>query len=442
VETGRVNSVLSDQAHPLLASGAKETRCTSLLESLPQVMPSESLAPAVSPSQLAPSALLIAVAVFATSAVLCVIGYLALTVSGPWVGGPSERHWTAQELTVRRGDARPGKDGISVLGPDETGIVVIALNASLRSRDYPVIAWDALNVPDGVEATLLWYSDFRASRTLTRALAIEGHRIAPTDLAQDRNWIGTIGGLALALRGSFGEPIFVRGVSAKPMTPTQILSDRAREWVAFEPWNGASINAVTGGADVQDLPLPTLLAAIVLVGGLVYVALARWTPNLVGSFRPAIVAVGFLAAWLALDARWQWNLLRQADATIEQYAGKSWRERHLVAEDGALFAFIEQARGKLPPAVEAAPRVFMVADSDYLRGRGAYYLYPYNVYFDPAHDSIPSASTMRAGDYLLAYSRGRLLYKPASGRLSWGAGESVAAELLLGEPGAALFRVR
>jgi len=84
----------------------------------------------------------------------------------------------------------------------------------------------------------------------------------------------------------------------------------------------------------------------------------------------------------------------------------------------------------------------MVADSDYLRGRGAYYLYPYNVYFDPAHDSIPSASTMRAGDYLLAYSRGRLLYKPASGRLSWGAGESVAAELLLGEPGAALFRVR
>ena len=229
METGRVNSVLSDQAHPLLASGAKETRCTSLLESLPQVMPSESLAPAVSPSQLAPSALLIAVAVFATSAVLCVIGYLALTVSGPWVGGPSERHWTAQELTVRRGDARPGKDGISVLGPDETGIVVIALNASLRSRDYPVIAWDALNVPDGVEATLLWYSDFRASRTLTRALAIEGHRIAPTDLAQDRNWIGTIGGLALALRGSFGEPIFVRGVSAKPMTPTQILSDRARE---------------------------------------------------------------------------------------------------------------------------------------------------------------------------------------------------------------------
>ena len=404
-------------------------------------MSSESLAPAVPPAQLAPSALLIAAAVFGTSAVLCVIAYLVLTASGPWFGGASERHWTAQELSVPRGNGRPTEDGVAVLAPDTTGIAVISLNASLRSRDYPVIAWDALNVPDGVEATLLWYSDLRASRISTHPLAVEAHRIAPASLAQDRNWIGTIGGLALALRGSFSEPILVRGVSAKPMTPSQIFSDRAREWFAYEPWNGASINTVTGGADMQDLPLPALLAAIVLVGGLAYAALARWTPSLVGAFRPMVIAAGFLAAWLALDARWQWNLLRQASATIEQYAGKSWRERHLAAEDGALFAFIEQARGRLPPAVEPAARVFVIADSRYLRGRGAYHLYPYNVYFDPTHNSIPSASAMRAGDYLLAYSRQGVRYDPALGRLQWGAGESVAAELLFGEPGTTLFRI-
>jgi hypothetical protein len=234
----------------------------------------------------------------------------------------------------------------------------------------------------------------------------------------------------------------VRGVSAKPMTPSQILADRGSEWFAFEPWNAASINTVTGGTDAQALPLPIVLAAIVLVGGLAYAVLARWTPSLVGSFRATIVAAGFLAAWLALDARWQWNLLRQAGVTFEQYAGKSWRERHLAAEDGALFAFIEQARNKLPPAAEPAPRVFMISDSHYLRARGAYHLYPYNVYFDPAHDSIPSASAMRAGDYLLAYSREGLRYSPALGRLRWDAGESVAAELLLSEGRAALFRIR
>jgi hypothetical protein len=405
-------------------------------------MSSESLASAGSPPQLVPNALLVAACIFGASALLCVCGYLALTASGPWIGGAAERSWTAQEFTVTRGAARPGADGLSLLAPDASGTVVVSLNVSLRSRDYPVIAWDALNVPDGVEATLLWYSDFRASRISTRALAVDGHRIAPADLAQDRNWIGTIGGLALALSGSFSAPILVRGVSAKPMTPSEIMLDRAREWLAYEPWNGASINSVTGGANVQDLPLPMLLAAIVLVGGLAYSALARWTPSLVGGFRPMIVAAGFLAAWLALDARWQWNLIRQEGATIEQYAGKSWRERHLAAEDGALFAFIEQARSRLPPPAEPAPRVFMIADSHYLRGRGAYYLYPYNVYFDPAQDSIPSASAMRAGDYLLAYSRAGLHYDSAHGRLSWGAGESVAAEPLLGEPGAALFRIR
>jgi hypothetical protein len=405
-------------------------------------MSSESLASAVPPSQVAPSALLVAAAVFGTSAVLCVVGYLALTVSGPWLGGASERRWTAQELAVPRGDARPSENGISVLATDATGLAVISLNASLRSRDYPVIAWDALNVPDGVDAALLWYSDFRGSRISTRALAIEGHRIAPANLAQDRNWIGTIGGLALALRGSFSEPILVRGVAAKPMTPSQILSDRGREWVAYEPWSDASINSVTGSAEVQELPLPMLLAAIVLVGGLAYAALAQWAPGLVGSFRPIIVAAGFLAAWLVLDARWQWSLLHQAGATIEQYAGKPWRERHLAAEDGALFAFIEQARSRLPPAAEPAPRVFMIADSQYLRGRGAYHLYPYNVYFDPAHNSIPSASAMRSGDYLVAYSRKGPHYNPAQGRLRWDADQSVAAELLFGEPGAALYRIR
>ena len=33
--------------------------------------------------------------------------------------------------------------------------------------------------------------------------------------------------------------------------------------VAFEGWSGTSINVVVGGAEVQDFPLPALLAAAV-----------------------------------------------------------------------------------------------------------------------------------------------------------------------------------
>ena len=51
------------------------------------------------------------------------------------------------------------------------------------------------------------------------------------------------------------------------MGAIELLRDRVGEWLAFERWNGASINTITGGADVQDLPLPALLATVVLLSG-------------------------------------------------------------------------------------------------------------------------------------------------------------------------------
>jgi hypothetical protein len=366
-----------------------------------------------------------------------------LAASGPWIGGAAERHWAADSLAVTRGSAHLGPNGLLVLAPDATGTVVISINqTALRSTDYPVIAWDAVDVPDAVEAALLWNTDYRASRVSMRPLTIEAGRILPIDVTRDQNWIGTIGGLALVLRGSFAQPILVRGATAKPMTPLEILTDRGREWLAFEPWNGASINTVTGGADAQDLPLPALVAAIVLVAALLYVAVARWVPRIAGAFRPTVLAAVIVLGWLVLDARWQWNLLRQVRATYDQYAGKSWRDRHLAAEDSALFAFIEKARAKLPPPLEPAPRVFMAADVHYFRDRGAYHLYPYNVYFDPWQNTLPPASALRSGDYLIAYQRKGVQYDPGQQRLRWDGGEPVAAELLLADAGAALFRIR
>jgi hypothetical protein len=366
-----------------------------------------------------------------------------LAASGPWIGGPPQRHWTAEVLAVTRGSAQLGAHGLSVVAPDATGTVVISINQTgFRSKDYPVIAWDAVDVPDGVEAALLWNTDFTASRVSTRALAIEAGRILPVDVAGDRNWIGTIRGIALVLRGSFAQPILVRGATAKPATLRQVLGDRVREWLAFEPWNGTSINTVTGGADAQELPLPALVAAIVLVAALLYVAVAHWAPGLAGAFRPTVVAAIVVLGWLVLDARWQWNLIRQVRATYHQYAGRSWHDRHLAAEDSALFAFIEKARDKLPPPVEPAPRVFMVADLHYFRDRGAYHLYPYNVYFDPWRNTMPPSSALRSGDYLIAYQRKGVQYDPGQQRLRWDGGAPVAAELLFADAGAALFRIR
>jgi hypothetical protein len=83
----------------------------------------------------------------------------------------------------------------------------------------------------------------------------------------------------------------------------------------------------------------------------------------------------------------------------------------------------------------------MAADLHYFRDRGAYHLYPYNVYFDPWRNTMPPASALRSGDYLIAYQRKGVQYDPTQQRLRWDGGQPVAAELLFADAGAALFRI-
>ncbi len=379
------------------------------------------------------------ITVFGASAAVCLLGYLAFAAPGRWLDAQPSLQWRARELAVTRGSGQLAPEGLVISAPDATRTVVISLNTSFRARDYPVIEWDAAGVPDNVEATMLWYSDIDASRVFRHSLIVEDGRLAPVTLVQDRGWIGRIGGLALVLQGGFAEPIVVPGAAAKPMSATQVLGDRVREWLAFEPWNGASINGLIGGADVQDLPLPALLGAVAGIAALAYAGLARWKPLVFGPVLGAGVAAMFVIAWIAVDARWQWNLLRQASVTHAQYAGKSWQERHLAAEDGPLFAFIEKVRAKLP---DPPARVFMVAAAQSLRNRGAYHLYPYNVYFDPWSDTVPPPSAVRPGDFIVVYQRKGIQFDAAQHRLRWDDQAPIGVELLLVDAGAALFRVR
>ncbi|MDQ2961917.1 MAG: hypothetical protein M3R31_01985 [Pseudomonadota bacterium] len=386
-----------------------------------------------------PAARRIAVAaVFLASTALCLLGYLALAAPGPWIGGAQTLRWSPAELTVTRGTAQRTREGLAITAADAARTVVVSINTSFRSRDYAVIAWDAVGVPADVEATLLWYNDYASARVFKRALTVEAGRIAPASVAEDRGWLGRVGGLALVLQGSFTEPIVLHGAAAKPMGAGQVLGDRLREWFAFEPWNGTSINTLTGGADSQDMPLPVLLAAIACVAALAYAGLAWWKRDFFGPVLGISVAGVFVIAWLIIDARWEWNLLRQVRSTHAQYAGKSWHDRHLAAEDGPVFAFIHKVREQLP----APPaRVFIVADAHYFRDRGAYHLYPHNVYFDPWANSMPPPAAMRPGDYIVVYQRRGVQYDPAQRRLRWD-GSGVDAELLLVDTGAALFRIR
>ena len=187
---------------------------------------------------------------------------------------------------------------------------------------------------------------------------------------------------------------------------------------------------------IEEVPLPTLLVVAGLIALASWLALA-WRRRKLAAF-PAAAAIVFLAAWIVLDTQWAANLLRQAVATYAKYGGKDWRASHAAAEDGPLFAFVERARAKLSPATA---RVFVIADAAYFRGRAAYHLYPYNVLFDPFGDSLPQASWLEPGDYVLVWHRRGVQFNADERKLRLGAGEPVAAEAVLVEPGAALFKV-
>lgn len=340
-------------------------------------------------------------------------------------------------MRATRGRAVAERDTLVVAANDPSNTVILTvITTPFRSASYPVIAWSGIDIPEHAEVRLLWRNDYAPDKFNAAPITVASGRLLPVSLAQEPDWIGNITGIAIAIKGTFLEPARIGAVSAEPMGAIELLRDRLGEWFTFEKWTGISINTVTGGSDIQDLPLLPLLALAVAAATAVWGSIAYRRGELV--YLPAVMGVLFVAAWLLSDVRWSWNLVRQVKATVAQYAGKNAIEKHLAADDGPLFAFIQHVRAKLPAK---QVRVFMAADAHYFRGRGAYHLYPYNVYFEPYANTVPSPAQLHTGDFLVVYQRKGIQYDRADQQLRWDGNQPVHAELVLLEPGAALFRI-
>ncbi|HEV2220696.1 MAG TPA: hypothetical protein VGV08_09070, partial [Casimicrobiaceae bacterium] len=299
--------------------------------------------------------------VFAASLVACLVGYLALATPGHWFASTPDLGYGAKLLRLARGVAAPAHDAIVITRAAEDGNAIVSVETDFSSAGYAQVVWLARGIPADAKAALLWRTDVEPSRLNTLPISIESGQPAPVDLRNNSHWIGRIKGLALALHGPLASAVAVRGVIARPANALETLGDRFREWTMFTPWNGSSINTVAGGADSQVLPLPLLLAAaIVLAAGPLLVLARRRAAGMRAATGAAVIAIT-LGAWLVLDLRWTAQLLRQVGETAQQYAGKDWRGRHLAADDGALFEFIDKVRGLLP---DRQVRVFVVADAD------------------------------------------------------------------------------
>jgi hypothetical protein len=383
---------------------------------------------AVRPARLALAAL---VALVATT-----IAYVALAAPGGWFSSAAPIAYGPDRVTVVRGVVESHDGGeLRVRAREGDRVVLLSVETDIPSDRYPGVAWSALDLPDSGKVRLLWRTDVAPQRLNEVNVAVESGRPRTAVVARDQNWVGRIKGVALYVEPVASVPIRVRGVVAKPMGATDLLTDRLGEWLAFEPWTGTSINAIAGGADVQELPLPLFLAVMVMLAWCIWWPIAGRPGRAVGV---AAALVLFAAAAVALDLRWTWNLARQVAQTTARFGGLDAREKHLADEDGALFEFVDRARAQMP----AAPvRVFVAAEAAYYRTRAAWHLYPHNAFYDPLRDALPPATDLRPGDWILVWRRRGVQYDAAQHLLRWDNGAPVHASLRARGEGVALFEL-
>ena len=228
--------------------------------------------------------------IFLSVLLACTLAYLAVVVPGAWFPRATPQILPVKDLTLARGAGRVIDNELVVSAPDANGITLVTATTNFRSSDYPGIAWIVANLSEHADVRLLWRSDFQPDKLNSVPIRVEAGHTLPTVVTKNPAWIGQITGVALAIHGPLAQPVLIGGVVAKPMGAVGTVADRLHEWFAFEPWNGASINTITGGADNQQVPLPAVLAVLVGVSALVALVIRRRRSRAFTVAMPAILA--------------------------------------------------------------------------------------------------------------------------------------------------------
>ena len=149
-----------------------------------------------------------------------------------------------------------------------------------------------------------------------------------------------------------------------------------------------------------------------------------------------VVAAIFLTCWISLDLIWQGRLLRQLGATYETFYGK---DKLSVGPDAKLVEFIVEIKQELEPENS---RVFVSSTDDYLGMRGAYYLYPRNVFWQRYGGELPHHKYFHSGDYIVLIQPTGIRFDPLTKKLLIPKRKSLSVEPVVSRRMGSLFRVQ
>ena len=338
-----------------------------------------------------------------------------------------------RELIPNNANARPvGNDMVVANRPDAPLVMLATGTLPFRATSYGRFIVDAGPLPPDVEVALIWVRSDAPGRPFEQRLSKDGDRIVPTTLDGNVDWRDDIAFLAVGVKGAMPRPWTLRSVRLEALGVGGIIADIWQGWTALERWDGRSINVVFGGRDEQRVWLPPIAFAASAIAALVVWLVARRRGVSAGTLA---FAVPFLIGWLALDVRWQRNLVEQAQMTWSVFAGRDFDDRHLAMEDGDLFRFVQAAAAKLP---ETPVRLYAMSDFEYFRRRAIYHLLPHNA----VAYNWPDPSVMEPGSYLFLYQKADVSYDTGRRMLLWKSGPTLPVTPLLAQRGAGLFLVR
>lgn len=364
---------------------------------------------------LAAFALVVAVVAASYSAGSLVDGPAAISVAGSRFG-----------LIRGRGHAYWGAFVLEALDNSQLGIVSTKTEP-IAAESYPRVECRLTGFePESMQLSLLWRTREQPNQNFHVNLDAWDPGVVSAELAAQDDWSGTVTGVGLAVQGELYEPLVVQSCTFPSASVRTAAATIARQWGRLFAFKGTTINLPF---DAERGDYASLLIVVAIAAGLAmgtYYLLARrrhWRRD------PGAFLAVFLIGWLLLDARWQVDLWRQLGLTAQQFAGKTTEQKHEAETDHAVFELMQKVDAALPtPPV----RVHFLADNSKLRARGAFFLYPQNVYHD-LRPSVPSVTPeqLRSGDYALLLGYSGLTYEREQQLLLWPDGSSKSVEAIL-----------
>ena len=322
--------------------------------------------------------------------------------SGDYYANTNIAIFNQDNLGVVAGKGLKSTEGLVIQALNEQGFAIINSGRfRLDSRHFNELVWEISGLAKSTKIRLIWTTRKHPRRLnqveLIHAGASKGH----LKLVDTEGWQGLIGAIGLRIEDNLTEALIIRQLKLKTATPNikQLVLELWNEWSYFQKWDERSINFIADGSRKNMLyrPLPAVvfwsLLSFLLYCTIIFIKRRQlvWQS----------IIIFFLAGWLMLDMRWQWNLWRQNKITYDTYAGKTEEEKKLVGEDAELFLFAQEVKRRLP---KQPVRIFVISSSPnsnsrYIRLRAHYHLLPHNVVSGFAF--LPSPDQVGQQDYLI-----------------------------------------